>query len=99
MREIDEKIKTDKIDEAVENLVFFRGTKDEIEQELNKIKTKKESVTLEPFEDPLSENDLGFNVNLGQVRDASLDYIIYMLPTNKKDTFLITEVLAIWREM
>jgi hypothetical protein len=60
--------------------------------ELNKISTKHESVELVEFEEPLEDNDLGFNVNLGMNGNQYLDYEIYMLRTNKKDNYLITEI-------
>ena len=83
------------VNRAMSSLVLFRGTKEKITAKLNGFRVEREeSVNLEPFEEPLPENDFGFNTNLGKIGDKYLDFEIFMLPTNKKDTFLITEVSA-----
>jgi hypothetical protein len=84
-----------KVEKDMQSLLFFRGTKEQIIEKLNTIRiNREESVVLEPFEEPLEDNDLGFNTNLGEINEHYIDYEIYMLPTNKKDTFVITEVSA-----
>ena len=77
--------------EMMKNLVMFRGTKEEIIEKLNMIGSRNDCF-LEAFEEALPENDYGFNTNLGMVGEHYLDFEIYMLPTNEKDTFIITEV-------
>jgi len=81
------------IERQMENLVMYRGTKSDIEKRLSTIGQRLD-VTLEPFEDEaiIKDNDFGFNVNLGKLNDHYLDFEIYMLPTNQKDVFIITEV-------
>ncbi len=80
-----------KINNKMRNLVMFRGTKKEIIVELEKIGNRKD-IILEPFEEPLPENDLSFNTNIGMIGDSYLDFEVYLLPTNKKDVFIVTEV-------
>jgi len=79
------------INQAMQKLFFFRGTKEEIIAKLNEIGLRNDCF-LEPFEEPLPENDLGFNTNLGEIGDHYLDFEVYLLPTNQKDCFLVTEV-------
>jgi len=84
-----------KVEEQMQELIMLRGTKEEIIEKLNTIRVnREESVILEPFEIFLPENDLGFNTNLGEIHEHYIDYEVYILPTNKKDTFIVTEVLA-----
>ena len=73
------------------NLVLFRGTKVEICEKLNSIGLR-DDCFLQEFEEPLPGNDFGFNINLGKIGDCDLDFEVYLLPTNKKDVFVITEV-------
>ena len=40
----------------------------------------------------LLEKDLGFNTNIGTFNGIDLDYEIYMLPTNKPNEFMVTEI-------
>ena len=75
----------------MQNIVLFRGTKDDIIKKINAIGLRNDSI-LEPKENPLLFNDLGFNTNLGVVNDNYLDFEVYMLPTNIKDYFIITEI-------
>ena len=84
--------KITEINKAMEKLVLFRGTKEEIISKLNEIKITHQSVVLEPFENPLEGNDLGFNISLGMIGNEYIDYEIYMLPTMRKGEFLITEI-------
>ena len=79
------------IDDEMKNLVLFRGTKEEICEKINSIGLRSDSI-LEPFENSLSENDFGFNTYLGKTEGHYLDFEVYLLPTNKKDVFLVTEV-------
>jgi len=81
----------EKINNVMQNLVLFRGTKEWIINRLSTIGTRTD-IFLEPFEEPLPNNDFGFNTNLGMIGSHYLDYEIYMLPTNAKDVFVITEV-------
>ena len=60
-------------------------------EKLNSIGLRDDS-TLEPFEEPLPGNDFGFNTNLGEIGDCDLDFEVYLLPTNEKDVFVVTEV-------
>jgi hypothetical protein len=84
-----------KVETELQKLIMFRGTKEEIVEKLNAIRVnREESVNLEPSEESLPENDLGFNTNLGEIHEHYISYEIYMLPTNKKDTFIITKVSA-----
>lgn len=73
------------------DLVMFRGTKEDICSKLNSIGLR-DDCFLEPMEDQLPGHDLGFNTNLGMVKDTYLDYEVYMLPTNKDNEFIITEI-------
>ena len=86
-------MKKQEIDEAMQSVVYFRGTKDDIKKKIAVFKlAKKEDILLTPFTEPLPENDLGFNINIGNLNGVYLDYEIYMLPTNKTDTFIVTEI-------
>ena len=85
------KIVIENISRQMEDLVLFRGTKEDIIKKINDIGLRNDSI-LEPIEDPLSINDIGFNINLGNFEDDFLDFEIYMLPTNAKDIFVITEI-------
>lgn len=82
-----------KVIKDMNDLVLFRGTKKEIVNKLNTIGTIKTDVILCPFPHPLPDNDFGFAVMLGKINDEWLDFDIYMLPTNKKDVFIITETV------
>jgi len=75
----------------IQRLVGFRGTKEEIIEELVEIGIIKD-ITLEPFEYELEELDYGFNVNLGESDGDYFDFEIFMLPTREKDVWLITEI-------
>ena len=75
----------------MQNLVLFRGTKQKIIDKLNTIGPRSNCI-LEEFEDTLLGNDFGFNTNLGIDGHHYLDFEIYMLPTNKPNTFIITEI-------
>lgn len=79
------------IEQSMQRLIRYRGTKDEIVSKLNNLGPRHDCF-LEAFEDPLPENDLGFNTNLGMIGDHYLDFEIYMLPTMKADTFIIIEI-------
>jgi len=79
------------IHSEMSRLVLFRGTKVEIIEKLNSIGLRKDCY-LEDFENPLPGNDFGFNTNLGSIGDYYFDFEIFLLPTNKKDVFIITEV-------
>jgi hypothetical protein len=81
------------MEKEMKKLVFSRYTKEELIQKLNSLRVNREKdCFLEPFEEPLPENDFGFNTNLGMIGSHYLDFEIYMLPTNEPEVFLITEV-------
>ena len=84
-------VEIESIKTQMQNIVLFRGTKDDIIKKINAIGLRNDSI-LEPKENPLLFNDLGFNINLGVVNDNYLDFEVYMLPTNIKDYFIITEI-------
>lgn len=81
----------DQIDKAMQDLLLRRGTLLEIESMINDIGLRDDS-TLEPFEENIEFNDIGFNTNLGQIDDQYLDYEVYLLPTNKQYQYIITEI-------
>ena len=85
------KVVIESIKRQMQDLVLFRGTKEDIVKKINVIGQRNDSI-LEPFENPLPDNDLGFNTNLGNFGDIYLDFEIYLLPTSKKDNFIITEI-------
>ena len=76
---------------AMSNLVLFRGTMRDITKKINSIGLVNDSV-LEPFEEPIKDNDFGFNIHLGSINGTYLDYEVYLLPTNADNEFLVTEV-------
>ena len=84
-------VEIESIKTQMQNIVLFRGTKNDIIKKINAIGLRNDSI-LEPIENPLPFNDLGFNTNLGVVNDNYLDFEVYMLPTNIKDYFIITEI-------
>lgn len=78
---------------AMQTLVGFRGSHEDIINELSKLLINRvEQPCLEPFEEPIKENDFGFNTNLGVVNGNYYDYEIYMLPTNQQNIWIITEI-------
>ena len=81
------------INKQIKNLVLYRGTLEDITKKIRTIGLDLDAE-LTPFEEEaiIEENDLGFNVNLGEINDHYLDFEIYMLPTNEKNSFIITEV-------
>jgi len=79
------------IEKQISELVLFRGTKSDIIKKINAIGQRNDSI-LEPFEKNIKGNDFGFNTNLGELNGHYLDFEIYLLPTNKKDIFIITEI-------
>ena len=88
------KIVIENISRQMEDLVLFRGTKEDIVKKINVIGLRNDSI-LESIEDSLSINDIGFNINLGNFEDDYLDFEIYMLPTNAKNIFIVTETYRI----
>ena len=85
------KIVIENINRQMQDLLLFRGTQEDIVKKINTIGLRDDSI-LEPIEYPLSIDDIGFYINLGKFEDDFLDFEIYMLPTNAKDVFVITEV-------
>lgn len=79
------------IQDKIQRLVGFRGTKEEIIERLKEIGIRKD-ITLEPFEELLDNLDYGFNVNLGESYRDYFDFEIFMLPTREEDVWLITEI-------
>lgn len=88
-------------DRAMQTLVGFRGTLEEIRQKICTLGLR-DDVVLEPFEEQLEGCDLGFNTNIGELKintfkDSThiiyLDYEVFMLPTLKADVYLVTEVI------
>lgn len=82
-----------KKNKKMQNLVMFRGTKEEIVKKLHKIGNREDIPVLQETEEKVKNQDLCFNTNIGEIDTHFLDYEIYMLPTNKKDNFIITEVV------
>lgn len=82
------------ITKKMRNLVGFRGTIKELEVEIASYTPLRSTVILEPFEEYLPELDLGFNTNLGELDGEYYDFEVYLLPTFKADTFVVTEVSA-----
>lgn len=80
-------------DRKMQGLVHTRCTKQELIMKLALLSVNRDSIpVLTPFEEPLPENDFGFSTNIGMLGETYLDYEIFMLPTNKQDVFLITEI-------
>jgi len=78
------------LDEKVKNLIMFRGTKEEIYIKLNSFNP--DAIAATNFTKSTGEADSSFEVCLGVADCVYLDYEIFVLPTNKKNSFLITEV-------
>ncbi|MGL5749983.1 MAG: hypothetical protein ACRCXT_05615 [Paraclostridium sp.] len=79
-----------KLNKQLQSKVLFRGTLEGIAKELSDLTgTKTELV---PFEEYLPENDLGYNIFLGMIGGHYLDYEVYLLPTNKVNVYIITEI-------
>lgn len=82
--------KLSELNKKIQSKVLFRGTLEGIAKELSDLTgTKAELV---PFEESLPENDLGYNIFLGMIEEHYLDYEVYLLPTNRVNVYIITEI-------
>lgn len=83
------------IEQELQKLIMFRGTTKEIVKKINLIGLRNDSI-IEPSEENENNKKLGFdycfNTNLGMLNNQYIDYEIWMLPTNKKNTWIITEI-------
>jgi len=91
-KEIAEKNTISRIQDEMSKLVMLRGTKQEIIARINEIKIRDNDVNLEASENQAEDNDLCFNTNLGKIGETYLDYEICLLPTMKKEHFIVTKV-------
>lgn len=63
----------EQIEREMGKLVLFRGTMSDIIKRINSIGLRNDSI-LEPFEEEVENNDLGFNTNLGEINGRYLDF-------------------------
>jgi len=73
------------------NLINSRFTLPELMSQLQEIGNKAKCV-YDWTEEGEQYNDYSINTNIGMIGEVYLDYEIFMLPTNKPEVYLITEI-------
>ena len=81
------------MDNKMEAMVFFRGTIEEINNHINNFSIKKCLMTLS--RNNAKYNDIAYTVCLGEIDDHYLDYEVYVLPTNRPDNYIVTEITVL----
>lgn len=77
--------------QKMENMIGCRGTISSLTSSIQKFALR-DNIRLEPFEESFPDMDYGFNINLGEIGDTYFDFEVFILPTNKENVFIITEV-------
>lgn len=84
--------KINTINGKMEKLVFFRGTKEEIYNKVNSINTQKDANVTDIKTSEIKSNDFYMDACLGIIKDHYLDFEIFVLPTNEKKVYIVTEI-------